>query len=109
VSRELDNEGNEVPDLSKIIDLYSQLPAGVEIAIGGGNPLAHAGFDEFVEELSNQGKICNVTVNEFHFADERKRLERLISNGHLKGVVILTLRLRLFGIMNMRSIMLLLG
>jgi hypothetical protein len=79
-------KGMKSPDLPKIIDLYSQLPAGVEIAIGGGNPLAHAGFDEFVEELSNQGKICNVTVNEFHFEDERKRLERLISNGHLRGV-----------------------
>jgi hypothetical protein len=73
-------------DLEKIIELYSQLPAGVEIAIGGGNPLDHPMLDEFLQELSSKGIICNLTVNEKHFYANQKRLEALISNGCLRGV-----------------------
>jgi organic radical activating enzyme len=43
------------------------MPAGVEIAIGGGNPLSHPDFDDFVVTLSENGTICNVTINEKHW------------------------------------------
>lgn len=73
-------------DLQPTIDLLTQLPAGAEIAIGGGHPLAHPDFDNFVSELSRHGIICNVTVNEFHFKNERSRLEKLIADKHVYGV-----------------------
>jgi organic radical activating enzyme len=79
-------KGTKSPDLTRIVDLYSQLPAGVEIAIGGGHPLAHEQFDEFVKTLSEQGKHCNVTINQFHFEANRARLNRLCELGYLKGV-----------------------
>jgi len=72
--------------LSDTIDLLKQLPAGVEIAIGGGHPLSHPEFDNFVQELSGHGLICNVTVNEFHFDNELERIEKLIADGYIKGV-----------------------
>lgn len=73
-------------DLTKTIDLIKQLPAGVEIAIGGGHAMAHPEFDNFVTELSSHGIICNVTVNEFHFNKELPRIEKLVSDGKIKGV-----------------------
>ena len=74
------------PDLTKTVELYKQLPPGVEIAIGGGNPFAHEQFDDFVKELSEHGIICNVTINEKHFPQERNRIEKLIGLGYLHGV-----------------------
>jgi organic radical activating enzyme len=74
-------------DLESVVNIYKQMPKGVEIAIGGGNPLSHPQFDEFVRELSSFGVICNVTVNEFHWTNETvSRLEKLISDGAIKGV-----------------------
>lgn len=73
-------------DLQPTIDLIKQLPRGVEIAIGGGHPLSHPDFDDFVRELSNHGIICNVTINEHHFKKELPRIERLVGNKHIYGV-----------------------
>jgi organic radical activating enzyme len=74
-------------DLESVLSIYKQLPAGVEIAIGGGNPLSHPDFDDFVLELSSFGIVCNVTVNEFHWNNEtQKRLETLIAANAIKGV-----------------------
>lgn len=73
-------------NLRPTIDLLKQLPAGSEIAIGGGHPLSHPEFNNFVKELSDSGIICNVTINEFHFQKERANLERLITDGNIYGV-----------------------
>lgn len=73
-------------DLRPIIDLLKQLPPGVEIAIGGGHPLAHPDFDYFVQELSKHGLICNVTINEHHFQQELPRLEKLVSDRYITGI-----------------------
>ena len=73
-------------DLQPTIDLLKQLPKGSEIAIGGGHPLAHPEFDNFVKELSAHGIICNVTINEFHFKNELPRIENLISDKLIYGV-----------------------
>lgn len=75
-------------DVSRLVDLLSPLPAGVEIAIGGGHPLSHPQFDDLVATLSGKGIICNVTINEYHFAKELEldRIKRLVSQGHIHGV-----------------------
>ena len=73
-------------DLDETISLLTQLPAGVEIAIGGGHPLSHPHFDDFVKELTKHGLICNVTINEYHFKKEQDRIERLVADGYVKGV-----------------------
>lgn len=73
-------------DLQKTVDLLKQLPSGVEIAIGGGHPIAHPDFENFVRELSSHGVICNVTVNETHFQKSKALLEQLISDKCIYGV-----------------------
>ncbi len=74
-------------DLSFLLNVTKNLPAGVEFAIGGGHPLSHPEFDELVQVLTEtRGIICNVTINEKHFEQERAHLEKLIDKGFIKGV-----------------------
>ena len=42
------------------------LCAGTELAIGGGNPLAHPDLKAFLIRMKSQGVICNLTVNVIH-------------------------------------------
>lgn len=72
--------------LTKIYSVLEQLPAGVEIAIGGGHPLSHPNFDSFVTALSARGIVCNVTINEHHFEQELPRIKELVTQGYIKGV-----------------------
>lgn len=73
-------------DIDAICALLSPLPAGVEIAIGGGDPLSHPGLETLVSRLSEQGLICSVTINGRHLDRHRDQLARFTSTGHLYGV-----------------------
>jgi len=73
-------------DVDAMLALLSPLPAGVEIAIGGGDPLSHPEFDRLVTGLRDMGLIPNVTVNGRHLDRHRPQLERLISAGAVFGV-----------------------
>lgn len=53
-------------DLDKLLDVLSVLPRGVELAIGGGNPLSHPDLIQFLEKAKAAGFICNITVNQAH-------------------------------------------
>ena len=46
----------------------SSLPSGVEIAIGGGNPLSHPDLVVFLSWLKDRGIIANLTVNQSHLS-----------------------------------------
>lgn len=83
---EMSTKNGEHGNLQNTIDLICQLPPGIEIAIGGGHPLSHPDFDDFVKELSSKGIICNVTINEKHFEKELTRIEKLVGEGLIKGV-----------------------
>lgn len=73
-------------DVGRTLELLKPLPAGVEVAIGGGDPLSHPEFERFVHGLRAQGLVPSVTVNGKHFARHRQTLERLTSEGQLFGV-----------------------
>lgn len=73
-------------DLKATLALLSVLPAGTEIAIGGGDPLSHPDFVWFVRELASRGLVPSVTVNGKHFDRHRAVLERLTGEGALYGV-----------------------
>lgn len=55
-------------DLERAAAILGQLPAGVEIAIGGGNPLSHPDLVPFLEQLRAGGIVPNLTVNQLHLA-----------------------------------------
>ncbi len=73
-------------DLTKLLEVISELPAGVELAIGGGNPLSHPDLIEFLQVLKTRGIIANITVNQGHLKTYQDMLVYLIKDELVKGV-----------------------
>lgn len=73
-------------DLNKLLEVISDLPAGVELAIGGGNPLSHPELVWFLSELKARGIIANLTVNQGHLKQFQTLIQRLIADDLVKGV-----------------------
>jgi hypothetical protein len=72
--------------VERSLALLRELPPGVEIAIGGGDPLSHPEFERFVRGLRSLGLVPSVTVNGRHLERHRDVLERLTGQGQLFGV-----------------------
>jgi hypothetical protein len=53
-------------DLETIRGMIADLPAGVELAIGGGDPLSHPSIFTILQDVAHKGLIGNVTVNGQH-------------------------------------------
>lgn len=73
-------------DLNKLLEVISELPSGVELAIGGGNPLSHPNLVEFLQVLKARGIIANLTVNQGHLKTYQDMLVYLIKDELIKGV-----------------------
>lgn len=73
-------------DLKLLLDIISDLPAGVELAIGGGNPLSHPELIPFLTVLKVRGLIANITVNQGHLGLYMQILNTLISKGLIRGL-----------------------
>jgi hypothetical protein len=73
-------------DLDKLLQVINDLHAGVELAIGGGNPLSHPNLIEFLQILKNKGIIANLTVNQGHLKTYQDMLIFLIKDELVKGV-----------------------
>lgn len=67
-------EGEHADLNNPIIDTF--LPY-TEVAIGGGNPLAHPDLEKFLVHLKELKCIPNLTVNQVHFLKEFDRLKEL--------------------------------
>lgn len=50
-------------DIFETIKKLQYLPPGIELAIGGGDPLSHPRLGRFLTLCKRQGFICNMTVN----------------------------------------------
>jgi len=73
-------------DLDVLLSILSPLPAGVELAIGGGNPLSHPDLIPFLKELKTRGIIANLTVNQGHLKPYKDLILSLISDDLVKGI-----------------------
>ncbi len=67
-------------------DFLTTLSKGTELAIGGGNPLSHPNFLDFLKRMKEQGVICNVTVNEKHFLKNIYFIQDLIDKNLIYGL-----------------------
>ena len=76
----------EHADLEKLKAVLISLPAGVELAIGGGNPLDHPNLIEFLIWCQERGLICNITVNQRHLKKHLATLETLIEEKLIYGL-----------------------
>ena len=73
-------------DLNKLYNVLSSIPSGVEIAIGGGNPLSHPDLVDFLRKVKAKGLVVNLTVNQKHLKDDGQLLIDLISERLIWGV-----------------------
>jgi hypothetical protein len=73
-------------DLVSSINILKGLPKGVEIAIGGGNPLSYPQLDEFLQNLRDMGLVANLTVNSRHINEYFPKIIELYKNSLINGL-----------------------
>lgn len=78
-------------NLEKLSDMIerSNLPEGIEFAIGGGNPLTTPGIEKFLETEKSRNHIINVTMNYNHISPNAKYRQQTIDylkRGLIKGL-----------------------
>lgn len=76
----------EHADISKLLVILRELPAGTEMALGGGNCLSHPNLIQLLQILKDGGIIANITVNQRHLKYYFDILNYLITNNLVKGV-----------------------
>lgn len=62
------------------------LVGGTELAIGGGNPLAHPDLERFLIRMQSQGVVCNITVRQTHLFANVDYVQSLIDRRLVHGV-----------------------
>ena len=73
-------------DIEGSMDFLGSIPAGTEIAIGGGSPILHPGFESLLGYFSARGIISNVTVHKAHVLRYFSRLMTYSNNELLWGI-----------------------
>ena len=76
-------DGSEC-DYLKLQEILSELPAGVELAIGG-NAMTGQLVD-FLKWAKLRGYICNITVNQGHLVRDLKLIKQGIEDGWIAGL-----------------------
>lgn len=69
-------------------EFFNSLKEGVELAIGGGNPLNHKELIPFLKRMKNKKIICNICVNQDHFMINQKDIQSLLDEELIKGMAI---------------------
>jgi len=62
------------------------LKPGMEVAIGGGNPLAHPDLVKFLKLLQNKGVLPNITINYKHLQTYKEMIQQLVDQKLVYGV-----------------------
>ena len=57
-----------------------------ELAIGGGNALAHPDLIPFLTKLKSKNIIANLTINQIHFMRNQKMIKELVDRGLIYGL-----------------------
>jgi len=83
---EMSNTNGKHADLDVLLEAIKELPIGVEIAFGGGNPLSHPNLISFLEELKIRGIVANITVNSNHIKPYLSLLTKLIKENLIHGI-----------------------
>lgn len=73
-------------DLDELMNVLEELPPGVELAIGGGNPLSHPKLIDFLAKLKLKGIIANITVNQGHLLAYQETVRMLLEKELVQGM-----------------------
>lgn len=74
---EASNNRGKHADLSLAADIIGQMNTGSEVALGGGAPFKHPDIFPFLERVSEDGIIANVTNNIIHMKRDAELIETL--------------------------------
>lgn len=83
---EMSDKKGKHGDLDLISKIWANQKAGTELAIGGGNPLAHPQLDSFLARMGSQGILPNLTVNNLHVKRHEEQLRALQANKFIYGL-----------------------
>lgn len=73
-------------DLRRIEKMLDSLHAGTEMAVGGGNPLAHPDLIWFLEKLKSNGVLANITINQKHLRPYKDLICKLVAENLVHGI-----------------------
>lgn len=68
------------------LPFFDSLHPYTEIALGGGNILAHPDIEELLIFLKSKDVIANITVNQAHYLRDYDRISNWIDRGLVKGI-----------------------
>lgn len=68
------------------VSLVKSLPEGIELAIGGGNPLEHPNLLSFLMKLKEKNIIANMTISQPHFMENFSFVENLMNAKLIYGL-----------------------
>lgn len=68
------------------LPFFDTLHEGTELAIGGGNPLAHPDLLPFLQRMRAQGVLPNLTVRQSHLFANREFVQRLLDQKSVFGL-----------------------
>lgn len=67
-------------DINKLLSVINVLPAGVELAIGGGSAQSHPDFSYFISTIRQKGYVPNITVNQKHLKQDYNIFKKHIND-----------------------------
>jgi hypothetical protein len=73
-------------DLKRIEKTLDSLHAGTEMAVGGGNALAHPDLIWFLEKLKSRGVLANITINQKHLRPYKDLICKLVAENLVHGI-----------------------
>ena len=73
-------------DLRRIEKTLDSLHAGTEMAVGGGNALAHPDLIWFLEKLKSRGVLANITINQKHLRPYKDLICKLVAENLVHGI-----------------------
>lgn len=73
-------------DVKVLTGQLNCLPAGVELAVGGGNPLDWPDLEYFLCWAKGKGFIVNLTVNQGHLLKHKEVIIHLVKQELVKGI-----------------------
>ena len=68
------------------LKFLQSLKPGMEVAVGGGNPLSHPIFDTLCEMLHEKQCIMNLTIHQNHLMKNMTKIHRLIRESKIYGI-----------------------
>lgn len=83
---EMSNKQGRHGNLDVIAKIWETQYPGTELAIGGGNPLAHPDIENFLRKVTSHGIIPNVTMNMLHMKKFGPTIKRFQEDRLLYGL-----------------------